>query len=166
MALLLLGIDPGLARTGWGVIEVAGSRLAHVAHGRIETCAEAAMPARLLAIHRGLADVIAAHRPAEAAVELTFVSRDAVASLKLGHARGAALLALAEAGLQVGEYAPNLVKKSVVGAGHADKVQVAHMVEMLLGRPGVQGADAADALAVAITHAHHRAPPGRLRAGR
>ena len=144
----VLGIDPGLRNTGWGIVEVAGPRLRHVANGVISS-------ARLVVLYRGLCAVIADHQPDQAAVEQTFVNKDAVGTLKLGQARGIAMLAPAEAGLTVGEYAPNAVKKTVVGVGHAAKEQIAHMVRFQL--PGVElaGPDAADALAIAICHAHH-----------
>ena len=159
----VLGIDPGLRNLGWGVIEVAGSRLTHVANGVIHSEGED-LARRLLSLHAALARVIALHAPTAAAVEQTFVNKDAVATLKLGQARGIALLAPAQAGLAVGEYAPNAVKKAVVGVGHADKAQVAHMVRHQL--PGIElaGPDAADALAVAICHAHHLQSSGRLAA--
>ncbi|VAW13595.1 Crossover junction endodeoxyribonuclease RuvC [hydrothermal vent metagenome] len=152
----LIGIDPGLRRTGWGVIVVEGSQVSHVAHGVVSPATDLPFATRLLTLYEALLDLARRHRAQEAAVEDTFVNKDPAASLKLGHARGAALLAMASAGLEVAEYAPNRVKKSVVGSGHADKRQIKAMVEMLLGRPGVKNADAADALAVAITHAHHR----------
>lgn len=150
----VLGIDPGLRNMGWGVIAVDGVRLRHVANGIVHSEAGALAP-RLLALYRGLRRVIEAYAPDAAAVEQTFVNKDAVGTLKLGQARGIALLVPAEAGLEVGEYAPNAVKKAVVGVGHAQKEQVAHMVRFLL--PGVvpAGPDAADALAIAICHAHH-----------
>lgn len=150
----VLGIDPGLRNMGWGVIAVDGTRLRHVANGVIQT-AEGDLAARLSQLYRGLCAVIAAHAPDAAAVEQTFVNKDAVGTLKLGQARGIALLAPAEAGLAVGEYAPNAVKKTVVGVGHAGKEQVQHMVRVQL--PGVvfDTADAADALAIAICHARH-----------
>lgn len=150
----VMGIDPGLQNMGWGVIECDGPRLRHVANGVIRS-GGGELGARLLVLYRGLAAVIAAHAPTAAAVEQTFVNRDAAGTLKLGQARGIALLAPAEAGLEIGEYAPNAVKKAVVGVGHADKEQVQHMVRHQL--PGVEfaGADAADALAIAICHAHH-----------
>jgi len=151
----IIGIDPGLQRTGWGIIDVTGNRLSHVAHGIVTSVATASMAARLTAIFDGLTRIIALHRPQEAAIEETFVNKNALSSLKLGQARGVALLAPSQAGLQVLEYGANLVKKSVVGAGHAEKAQVAAMVRILL--PGTNAdADAADALAVAICHAHHR----------
>lgn len=151
----ILGIDPGLANMGWGVIEMVGPRLRHVANGIIKT-KTGDLGARLLALHTGLSDVIAQHAPDAAAVEQTFVNKDGVATLKLGQARGIAMLVPAQAGLTIGEYAPNAVKKTVVGVGHAAKEQVQHMVKMQL--PGVvfDGPDAADALAIAICHAHQR----------
>lgn len=155
----ILGIDPGLRRTGWGMVEADGSRLRHLGHGVVAPRADLPLSERLLVVFRELSELALVHAAMEAAVEATFVNKDPLASLKLGHARGAALLAMASAGLPVGEYAPNKVKKSVVGAGHADKAQIKAMVEILLGRPGVKAADAADALAVAITHAHHRGRP-------
>ena len=150
----VLGIDPGLRNMGWGVIAVDGSRLRHIANGVIQT-AEGDLGARLSQLYRGLCAVIAAHAPDAAAVEQTFVNKDAVGTLKLGQARGVALLAPAQAGLEVGEYAPNAVKKAIVGAGHAQKAQVEYMVRFQL--PGVElaGPDAADALAIAICHARH-----------
>jgi crossover junction endodeoxyribonuclease RuvC len=150
----VLGIDPGLRNMGWGVIDVDGSRLRHVANGVIHSEGGDLGP-RLVTLYRGLCAVIIAHAPDAAAVEHTFVNKDAVGTLKLGQARGIALLAPAEAGLAVGEYAPNAVKKTVVGVGHAAKEQVQHMVRIQL--PGVQfdSPDAADALAIAICHARH-----------
>lgn len=150
----VLGIDPGLRNTGWGVIAVDGPRLRHIANGVIQSEGDA-LGARLLTLYRGLQAVIAGHGPDFAAVEQTFVNKDAAGTLKLGQARGIAMLAPAEAGLPIGEYAPNTVKKAVVGAGHAAKEQVQHMVRVQL--PGVvfAGADAADALAIAICHAHY-----------
>ncbi len=151
----ILGLDPGLNRTGWGVIESDGNRLRHVAHGVVTSQPADELSHRLTAIHAALVELIAAWKPDEAAVEEVFVNRNPASTLKLGMARGMALLAPAQAGLRVAEYAANLVKKSVVGTGHADKAQVAMMVGRLL--PGVLAtADAADALAVAICHAHHR----------
>jgi crossover junction endodeoxyribonuclease RuvC len=159
----VLGIDPGLRNLGWGVIEAAGSRLRHVANGVCHS-EGADLAARLLSLHAQLSAVVAAHAPDCAAVEQTFVNKDAVATLKLGQARAVALLVPAQAGLAVGEYAPNAVKKAVVGVGHAAKVQVDHMVRLQL--PGVQiaGPDAADALAVAICHAFQLQAGGRLAA--
>ncbi|OQW54456.1 crossover junction endodeoxyribonuclease RuvC [Candidatus Raskinella chloraquaticus] len=152
----IIGIDPGLRRTGWGVIEHAGSRLSFVACGVLMIPADVALSERLKAIHDGLRDVIVTFEPQDAAVEVTFVSINPESTLKLGQARGVALLVPALAGLQVGEYAANLVKKTVVGAGHADKAQIRRMVEILLPTAKITSADAADALAIAITHAHHR----------
>jgi len=157
----LLGLDPGLRLTGWGVIDVEGNRLRHVAHGVVKVAADRPLAERLNELFDGVARVIAAQRPAEAAVEETFVSVNPGSTLKLGQARGVVLLAPARAGLPVFEYAANLVKKSVTGAGHADKRQIALMVGRLL--PGAEAtADAADALAVAICHAHHRATARRV----
>jgi len=150
----VLGIDPGLRNTGWGVIAVEGPRLRHVANGIVRSEA-GELAARLLVLYRGLRAVIAEHAPDAAAVEQTFVNKDATGTLKLGQARGIALLAPAEAGLAVGEYAPNAVKKAVVGVGHAGKDQVEYMVRFQLPGVVLAGADAADALAIAICHAHH-----------
>jgi crossover junction endodeoxyribonuclease RuvC len=155
----ILGIDPGLRRTGWGVIEVDGNRLAYVGCGLVEPPENMPLATRLLAIHEGLAAVLADFRPVEAAVEQTFVNKDGVATLKLGQARGVAMLAPAMFGISVSEYAPNQVKKTVVGAGHADKNQVLVMLKILLPKAEPKSADAADALAVAVTHAHHRQSP-------
>jgi crossover junction endodeoxyribonuclease RuvC len=152
----ILGIDPGLRRTGWGVVAVDGNRLSFLACGSVATDDKAPLAARLLAIHDGLTQVVAAHTPDEAAVEQTFVNRDAAATLKLGQARGIAMLVPAKAGLSVAEYAPNLVKKTIVGAGHCDKIQIRLMVKVLLPKSDPQSDDAADALAIAVTHAHHR----------
>ncbi|MEI9991134.1 MAG: crossover junction endodeoxyribonuclease RuvC [Rhizomicrobium sp.] len=150
----ILGLDPGLARMGWGVIAVTGSRLDHIAHGVIVTRASEGLGGRLLALHRALSEVIAAQRPAAIAVEQAFVAKDPSAALKIGHARAVALLAAAQAGLEIAEYAPNHIKKSVVGVGHAQKEQVQAMVKRLLPTCRVEQADAADALACAIAHAH------------
>ncbi len=155
----IIGIDPGLRRTGWGVIETEGNRLVYVACGSVEPPDDLPLASRLLAIHEGLAAVLSAHTPAEAAVEQTFVNKDGVATLKLGQARGVAMLAPAMFGIPVAEYAPNQVKKTVVGAGHADKDQVAMMLKILLPKAEPKSPDAADALAIAITHAHHRQSP-------
>ena len=152
----LLGLDPGLQHTGWGVIEVEGSRLSFVAAGTINSTPTISLAERLVQIHDGLREVIDQHQPAEAAVEQTFVNKDGVATLKLGQARGVALLAPALFGISVAEYAPNQVKKTVVGAGHADKNQIAMMLKILLPKAEPKSPDAADALAIAITHAHHR----------
>ncbi|MCG2627630.1 crossover junction endodeoxyribonuclease RuvC [Bradyrhizobium sp. WYCCWR 13023] len=152
----IIGIDPGLRRTGWGVIEAEGNRLIYVACGSVEPPDDLPLSSRLLAIHEGLAAILSSHRPTEAAVEQTFVNKDGVATLKLGQARGVAMLAPAMFGISVAEYAPNQVKKTVVGAGHADKQQIAMMLKILLPKAEPPSADAADALAIAITHAHHR----------
>jgi len=153
----ILGIDPGLRRTGWGLIESDGNRLIPVACGSVETSERAALGERLVAIHDGLIRVIEDHCPHEAAVEQTFVNSNASATLKLGQARGVAMLAPARCGLTVAEYAPNLVKKTIVGAGHGEKAQVRMMIAVLLPRANPQTEDAADALAIAVCHAHHRA---------
>lgn len=161
--MLILGLDPGLGTTGWGVIRVSGNRLSHVANGQIRTDAKEALPARLVTLDGALAAVIAAHDLDAAAVEEVFVNTNAQSTLKLGQARGVLLLGVARAGLPVGEYAARLVKKSVVGVGNASKDQVHAMVMRLLPGTHIAGADAADALAVAITHAHHQASAARLR---
>lgn len=153
----ILGIDPGLRRTGWGLIESDGNRLIHVACGSLETSDRAELGARLVLIHDGLAEVIERYRPHEAAVETTFVNTNAVATLKLGQARGVAVLVPARAGLAVAEYAPNLVKKTIIGAGHGEKSQIRMMIGILLPKADPQTDDAADALAIAVCHAHHRA---------
>jgi crossover junction endodeoxyribonuclease RuvC len=155
----ILGIDPGLRRTGWGVIVCEGNRLSYLACGSVETSDRAALAARLVAIHDGLLRVIEEFRPDEAAVENTFVNKDAGATLKLGQARGIALLIPARAGIAVAEYAPNLVKKTIVGAGHAEKKQIRVMIGVLLPKADPQSEDAADALAIAVCHAHHRSSP-------
>ena len=152
----ILGIVPGLRRTGWGVIAIAGNRLSFLACGSLTTDDKAALAARLLAIHDGLTAIVKTHAPDEAAVEATFVNKDAVATLKLGQARGIAMLVPAIAGLPVAEYAPNLVKKTIVGAGHGEKAQVRMMISVLLPRADPRSEDAADALAIAVCHAHHR----------
>ena len=152
----ILGIDPGLRRTGWGVIEILGNHLTFVGCGSVEPPDGLPLASRLLAIHQGLAKVLDDFKPVEAAVEQTFVNKDGVATLKLGQARGVAMLAPAMAGISVAEYAPNQVKKTVVGAGHADKNQILMMLKILLPKAEPKSADAADALAIAITHAHHR----------
>jgi crossover junction endodeoxyribonuclease RuvC len=156
-AIRILGIDPGLRRTGWGVIACEGNRLIYIGCGSVETNERLALAERLVAIHDGLARIVAEFRPDEAAVEATFVNRDATATLKLGQARGIALLVPAKAGVMVAEYAPNLVKKTIVGAGHAEKAQIRMMIGVLLPKADPQSEDAADALAIAVTHAHHRA---------
>jgi len=151
----VIGIDPGLRNLGWGVIEVDGPRLRHVDNGICQSTATGDLASRLLELHDQLAKVVARFAPHTAAVEQTFVNKDAVATLKLGSARGIALLVPAQAGLTVGEYAPNAVKKAVVGVGKAAKEQVDHMVRMQLPGVVIAGPDAADALAVAICHAFH-----------
>lgn len=162
----IIGIDPGLQRTGWGIIDVTGNRLAFVAAGLVTSPPKAGLADRLLAIFDGLMEVIEAHRPDEAAVEETFVNANPTSTLKLGQARGIAMLAPAKAGLAVAEYAANSIKKSVVGAGHAQKEQIHHMVRVLLPKAEFSGNDPADALAIAICHAHHReSAVGRLRRG-
>ena len=152
----IIGIDPGLGQTGWGVVTIEGTRLSYVADGTLKSDRAAPLTLRLVELHRQLSDVIAEWRPDEASVEETFVNQDARATLKLGAARAVALLVPGCAGVPVSEYAPNLVKKTVVGVGHADKHQIRHMVQMLLPRCHPKSADSADALAVAICHAHHR----------
>lgn len=152
----IIGIDPGLRNTGWGVIDVLGNSLRFVAAGTVRSDAKCDLPARLCQLHDGLAGVLHEQMPVEAAVESTFVNKDAVATLKLGQARGVALLVPALAGLQVSEYAPNAVKKAVIGVGHGDKSQIKMMVGMLLPKAVYDSDDAADALAIAICHAHHR----------
>ena len=171
----ILGIDPGLRRTGWGVIEISGSRLSHVASGTCRSQGEA-LSERLLSLHVQLTEVLERHAPDAAAVEETFVNGNGAGTLKLGQARAMALLAPAQRGLVVGEYAPTVVKKAVVGVGHAAKAQVAHMVKLLLPGAAPEGFDEVDALAVAICHAHHAgsgmprgagaAPRRRTRRGR
>jgi crossover junction endodeoxyribonuclease RuvC len=153
--LIILGLDPGLGCTGWGVIRADGNRLSHVANGQIRTDAKAELPARLVELHGRLLAVLAEHRPDSAAVEEVFVNDNPQSTLKLGQARGVILLAAAT--MPVGEYAARLVKKAVVGTGGAEKAQVHAMVQRLLPGVKIAGADAADALAVAITHAHHLA---------
>ncbi|HYF22483.1 MAG TPA: crossover junction endodeoxyribonuclease RuvC [Caulobacteraceae bacterium] len=155
-AIRILGIDPGLRRTGWGVIACEGSRLSYVAHGVVAPDEKAAFSERLLALFEGVSAVVEAWSPHEAAVEETFVNVNAASTLKLGHARAAALIAPARAGLPVAEYAPTEIKKALVGTGGADKTQVGFMVRRLLPACGDPGSDAADALAVAIAHAHAR----------
>jgi crossover junction endodeoxyribonuclease RuvC len=152
----ILGIDPGLRRTGWGVIESEGNRLIFVGCGSIEAKETLSLAERLVIIHDGLSKVLNEFSPIEAAVEQTFVNKDGAATLKLGQARGVAMLAPALFGISVAEYAPNQVKKTVVGAGHADKNQIRVMLGILLPKAVPKSADAADALAIAITHAHHR----------
>ena len=154
LSIRILGLDPGLSAMGWGVIEVSGSRLGHVAHGVIATKPASGLGVRLMLLHRALVEIIQSHGPTAIAVEQAFVARDPQAALKIGHARAVALLAAAQSGLEIAEYAPNHIKKCVVGAGHAGKEQVQFMVKRLLPACGVTQADAADALAAAIAHAH------------
>ncbi|MFN7052421.1 MAG: crossover junction endodeoxyribonuclease RuvC [Gemmobacter sp.] len=161
----VLGIDPGLRNLGWGVIDVQGVRLSHVANGICHSApgeGEGDLALRLVSLHSQLTEVLRLYQPETAAVEHTFVNKDAVATLKLGQARGIALLVPAQFGLTVGEYAPNAVKKTVVGVGHAAKVQIDHMVRLHLPGVKIAGPDAADALAVAICHAHHSQSSSRL----
>lgn len=155
-AIRILGIDPGLQRTGWGVVESQGTSLRFIASGTIRSDANHALAERLCTLHNGLFEILERHAPDEAAVEQTFVNRDARATLKLGQARGVAMLVPARAGLLVSEYAPNQVKKTVIGVGHGDKKQVQHMVKTLLPKASYDSEDAADALAIAICHAHSR----------
>lgn len=160
----LLGLDPGLRRTGWGVIEAAEGRLRHVANGTVGSDRELEVSARLVQLFDGILAVIERYAPAEAAVEESFVNKNPSSTLKLGLARGVVLLAPARTGLKVTEYPTNLVKKAVVGVGHADKEQIQVMVQHLLPQAAITGPDAADALAVAICHAHHAATLSRWRA--
>ena len=155
----IIGIDPGLRRSGWGVLESDGVRLTYIASGSVGSTADAQLAYRLREIYEGLSGVLASFKPHEAAVEETFVNENARATLKLGQARGMALLAPAQRGLSVHEYPPNLIKKSVVGAGHAEKQQIQMMVKMLLPKATFGNADEADALAIAICHAHQRSSP-------
>lgn len=152
----IIGIDPGLRNTGWGVIETLGNHLKFIASGTVKSDVKCDLASRLCQIHTGLSDVLHQFMPDEAAVEHTFVNKDATATLKLGQARGIALLAPAQAGLVVAEYAPNAVKKSVIGVGHGEKQQIHMMVKVLMPRANFDTSDAADALAIAICHAHNR----------
>lgn len=152
----IIGIDPGLRRTGWGVIECEGTRLSFVACGSVNSDERATLSERLAFIHKGLTEIVGRYMPHEAAVEETFVNADPRAALKLGQARGIALLVPAQAGLRVAEYAPNLIKKTVVGAGRAEKVQIRLMIRVMMPKADPETDDAADALAIAICHAHHR----------
>ena len=160
--MILLGLDPGLGTTGWGLIAADGNRLTHIGNGQIKTDAEMALATRLLAIDLALTDLILEHRPDGAAGEEVFVNVNPQSTLKLGQARGVVLLAASRSGMEVGEYAARLVKKSVVGVGNASKDQVHAMVQRLLPGAKIAGPDAADALAVAITHAHHLASARRM----
>lgn len=155
-AIRIIGIDPGLRRTGWGVVEVLGNSLRFVDAGTVRSDEKADLASRLCQLHDGLTDVLHAQMPHEAAVEATFVNKDAAATLKLGQARGIAMLVPARAGLAVAEYAPNAVKKAVIGVGHGDKKQIHMMVKVLLPKARFDTDDAADAIAIAICHAHHR----------
>ncbi|MCB1368873.1 MAG: crossover junction endodeoxyribonuclease RuvC [Rhodobacteraceae bacterium] len=157
----VIGIDPGLRRMGWGIVDISGAKVSHVANG---VCISEGgdLSARLLSLHGQLTAILHLHAPTSAAVELTFVNSNGAATLKLGQARAIALLAPAQAGLAVAEYAPNTVKKVVVGVGHAAKEQVAHMVKLQLPGVALAGEDAADALAIALCHAHHVKFSGRL----
>lgn len=159
----VLGIDPGLRTLGWGVIDVTGSRISHVGNGLCKTTGTD-LAARLLSLFQQLTEIVERFAPETAAVEQTFVNKDGAGTLKLGQARGIAMLVPARAGLVVGEYAPNTVKKTVVGVGHAAKAQIDHMVRLQLPGVEIAGPDAADALAIALCHAHHTASAGRLAA--
>lgn len=152
----IIGIDPGLRRTGWGVIETIGNSLRFVASGTVMSDGDLDLASRLCQLHDGLAEVVHSYQPQEAAVEQTFVNKDAVATLKLGQARGVVMLVPARAGLRVSEYAPNAVKKAVIGVGHGDKKQIHMMLKILMPKATFVGNDAADALAIAICHAHNR----------
>ena len=158
-AIRIIGIDPGLRRTGWGVIDSDGVRLVYVACGSVVSDDAESLGYRLRQLFDGLSEVLARLSPLEAAIEQTFVNRDASATLKLGQARGIAMLVPARAGLSVAEYAPNVVKKSIVGAGHGEKAQIRMMIGVLLPKADPRSDDAADALAIAICHAHHRRSP-------
>lgn len=158
----ILGLDPGLGTTGWGIIEAEGNRLSHVANGQMKTDSSAPLPTRLAALADQLEALIAEQRPDAAAAEEVFVNKNPQSTLKLGQARGVVLMCAARAGIDVGEYAPTLVKKAVVGTGGAEKAQVHAMVSRLLPGAKIAGPDAADALAVAITHAHHLATRRRI----
>jgi crossover junction endodeoxyribonuclease RuvC len=154
----VLGLDPGLRHTGWGIIDIAGNRLRHVADGIVDAAVDQPLAMRLVSLFRQIVAIVERFRPDEAAVEESFVNRNPASTLKLGVARGVVLLAPAERGLPVAEYSANRIKKAVVGAGHADKAQVALMVRRLLAGGAIGAADAADALAVAICHAHYAEP--------
>jgi crossover junction endodeoxyribonuclease RuvC len=158
----ILGLDPGLGTTGWGLIEAEGNRLAHIANGQLKTDTSAPLPRRLAHLADQLEALIAEHQPAAAAAEEVFVNKNPQSTLKLGQARGVVIMIAARAGIEVGEYAARLVKKAVVGVGNAEKAQVHAMVARLLPGANIAGPDAADALAVAITHAHHLASRRRI----
>lgn len=155
-AIRIIGIDPGLRHTGWGVIETLGNNLKFIAAGTVRSNDKCDLASRLSQLYEGLCGVLHQFMPAEAAVEQTFVNKDATATLKLGQARGIALLAPAQAGLPVAEYAPNSIKKAVIGVGHGEKQQIHMMVKVLMPRASFDTSDAADALAIAICHAHNR----------
>ncbi len=160
--MVILGLDPGLGTTGWGVISAAGNRLSHIANGQISTDAKLPLAERLMTLDRALADILLEYQPEAAGVEEVFVNTNPQSTLKLGQARGVCLLATAKAGLRPGEYAARLVKKAIVGVGNADKAQIHAMISRLLPGVTITGPDAADALAVAITHAHHLASSKHL----
>ncbi|WP_342360753.1 crossover junction endodeoxyribonuclease RuvC [Terrarubrum flagellatum] len=155
-AIRIIGIDPGLRKTGWGLVTSEGTRLSFIACGSVNSDEKKPLAERLRQLHDGLSDVFRLHAPDEAAIEETFVNKDAQATLKLGHARGVAMLVGALHGLDVSEYAPNQVKKTIVGSGHAEKAQIHMMVRVLLPKADPKTDDAADALAIALTHAQHR----------
>jgi crossover junction endodeoxyribonuclease RuvC len=155
-AIRIIGLDPGLRRTGWGIVESQGSSLRFLASGTVISDEKQELATRLCQLHDGILEVLSAYAPDEAAVEQTFVNANPTSTLKLGQARGIAMLVPARAGLRVAEYMPNAVKKAVVGAGHGDKAQIRMMVRVLLPRATFESDDAADALAIAICHAHHR----------
>ena len=154
--LRILGLDPGLVKTGWGIIEVNGNKLSHIAHGAISPATVLPLPKRLRILHDSVCELIEKYRPAEAAIEETFSNVNPKSTIKLGHARGVVMVPPARAGMLVAEYAAKVVKKALVGTGGADKTQVAFMVRRILPGADLRSGDAADALAVAITHAHHR----------
>jgi crossover junction endodeoxyribonuclease RuvC len=158
----ILGLDPGLGTTGWGLIRADGNRLTHLGNGQIRTNSAEALPKRLSALGYQLEAILAEHQPDTAAVEEVFVNQNPQSTLKLGQARGVVIMIAARSGIEVGEYAARLVKKAVVGVGNAEKAQVHAMVSRLLPRAKIAGPDAADALAVAITHAHHLASARRI----
>ncbi len=160
--MILIGLDPGLATTGWGIIAADGNRLSHVANGQISTGASTPLPERLVTLNTTLTDILLEYRPGGAAVEEVFINSNPQSTLKLGQARGVLLLTVAAQGIAIGEYAARLIKKAVVGTGAAEKAQVHAMVTRLLPGIKISGSDAADALAVAITHAHHIASQRRV----
>ena len=158
----ILGVDPGLIHTGWGVIEKDGTRLIHIANGTIHISTHGTLPERLVQIYEKLSAIVKEYQPTEAAVEETFVNVNPSSTLKLGQARGVAILTPALLGVKVSEYSPNLIKKSVVGVGHAKKEQIEMMVGVLLGKPAIDSEHAADSLAIAICHAHNRNRSGMI----